>query len=504
MTWIPSHDFQRPSCAGDNRRTRALLLLLTCLLVAGSGCRTTASTLLVVEGAAGPREIHPWDLQREEGRSLVAEVRKVRLTVHHRPEQQDVAQEALAKLRAAVEFVGSILDAEAEFEIQVYLAPLSSDEELASFNSFGKVLTLILMLPEASPGRGLFETEFNAELLCELAPHELTHVFQAKRGVFVADGWLGEGIPEYLAERFLQRHCGSSLPLMRIAQPPLVALQRVEIEAWKNYKSVPGTPWGRFRKWLEARRERKRKLQDPAAVRLERIELAWKYAAAGPLVERLLQAAVGRGSDEPFQELLAQIDAHELVGWDESEEIALAMTGRTLPQLAEVTEEERNHAREQAWKDRAHEHPRVRLRALATLRYLGLPEEAEAGDLLASLELPTGVHPTHRRAQQLLQAATGAVAAAGEPSVAEHAVDLLDDGSVELHRIVAPELWELFAEAGHPQEALAQLEATLGDGAVDPEEQQRAAATLERLSDDRSSRYGESADTRHLLDRRDQ
>lgn len=485
-------------CAKEYHRRNRVAVWQTCTLVFVFGLLLASGIVsgseaahLVVEGPEGEREIRLERLQRESRQSLAVEEGQVRLEVHFRPGERDVAQEALHHLREAVTFVTSRFGAEAPFEIRAYLASLFPGEEPREFQSHGKGLHLILLHRKESEDRDLLEIERNALLLCSFVPHELSHVLHYKNGVFLADGWLGEGIPEYMAEQFREHHCDASLPTVRAERPPLVALHRVKIEPWKHYDLTPGTPWGRIRKWFADRREEKRLRRNPQEARAEQVATWWRYAAAGPLVQRWLQAAEQRGSDEPFRELLAEIGSRKgWVGWEESQEIALAMTGRRLPELGRVTEAELREAREQAWNLRLHEHRRARLAALSTLRHLGLPRGADAGALLESFKLHPAVDATSPRALKMLQAATGAVVAADSPEVAWRAMELLRDGRLELHRAAAPELWEMLAEEGHEQEALTRLEATVEDPAGELDERQRAAALLERLSGDRRPPHG--------------
>lgn len=471
---------------GSLHGTCFLLFLVSFLLLVAGCASTSSSTLLVVEGEGGLRQIRVQDLDGEGHEILAGEEYGVPVKVHYRPEHRQPAEEAFELLREAVLFVGSQFGGEAEIGLEVYFAPISAAEERYAYQARGKVLKFILVLREGMEERGLIEEEINGLALCSSVPHELTHLFQYRNEVFLADSWLGEGIAEYVADEFRRRHCAQAWPVsFRSKRPPAVALRHVDVKPWKAYEVTPGTPWGRIGKWLRDRKEKKERRQNPLAARLAQVERLWRYAASGPLVRCLLEAAKDEGYQDPFQELVDQIEARKWVGWEESQEIAVAMTGRSLRELAEITEEELAEARQHAWENRAREHPLVRHRALVTLRHLGLPEGADAQRLLAAFELPEERYLSRRRARHLLQEATGAVAMVEDSALARRAVERVKalKGSWELHQVVAPELWGLLAEQGNRELALPHLRATLDDPVVDAEDQLRAQRLLERLGE---------------------
>lgn len=463
------------------------LLVLVSFLVLATGCASTdSSTRLVVEGEDGLRQIRLRDLDGEGHEILAAEEYGVPVKVHYQPEHQRAAEEAFELLRQAVLFVGSRFGGEADIGLEAFFAPISAVEERYAYRARGKVLKFILVLREGMEEQSLIEEEINGLALCSSVPHELTHLFQYRDGVFLADSWLGEGIAEYMAEEFRQRHCAQAWPVsFRSERPPEVALRHVDVKPWQAWEVKPGTPWGRFGNWLRERKERKERRQNPLAARLARVERLWRYAASGPLVRRLLAAAKNQGSQDPLQELVNQIETRQRIGWEESQEIAVAMTGRTLQDLAEGGAGALSRAKRQAWKDRMSEHTLVRHRALVTLRHLGLPEEAEAQGLLAALELPEEGYLSRRRARQLLQAGTGAVAAVEDPALARRAIERVgaSKGGWELHQVVVPELWGLLAEEGSREVAIPHLRAALDDPKVSAEDQQRAQRLLERLGE---------------------
>lgn len=452
-----------------------LVLLVLTLLCPESTCHAAGgSAVLTVGDGEEIRQIRSKKLKRAADRSLTAEIQGTRIAVYHRSDESDWARKVLHLLRDAAQFVGEFYGKPANFDVEAFLVPVQPNEDHVNFQSQGNQLSLIV--PYRPGSEDLFAWQANTLVLCNVVPHELTHVFQIRQGVLVQDGLIGEGLPEVIAERFRHLYCPDQLYLMQARTPGIVALRRVQFGPWKHYRMQPVGFWGRLQESLSFGKRNSPKTQGspPPGYR------AWQYAASLALLERWLDSATTPSGENPLGALVAAVNSREKITWEDTQELAQSMTGRSLEELGSVSEEQMAASRDYAWKERDQVDLVARMEALSTLRHLGLPQEAEADLLLEALTLPPPIVPHSRFGLNLLRAATGALATAEDPDLALAAIEQLREKGIQLQRAVAPELWGFLVMTGHSKAALKPLKGAVGDPWLTTEERWMARQILKR------------------------
>ena len=448
-------------------------LVLLFLQLAASQAAFAGSKAFTLD-SSGERHDHFPEIRALATETLEGKEDLLRIRIRHPLGETDAAVEALAHLRRMGRFLARETGLPLEGTLDLYLFSLPPRREAVGYNARGSAdFTDVFFLRE---GLGLLQLRHNRKRLLTFLPHEVSHLLL--HDLRLKDRWLEDGLAEYLRHRFAREAVAQDwVPSDSNASafvhsdnwiPALVALEQVPLAPW-SYKA--------------ANRLLKRQKRDPDyALYLARQEW-WKYAAARGLVTRWVDALAASGSDHPVRDLLQSIRRWPgKVDWEATAELIQRQTGRSREELARATETELSEARECAWSQRADSLYSVRLKALRTLAFLGLPPGASSDDLLPSFELPEGVANPGGLLWYLQLAAGGAVAVARDPETVRRVARALEEQhGDEAYFFAPPEFWRVLAEIDR-EKALDALVRLVRDSRTGLHSQQQANSFLEELT----------------------
>jgi hypothetical protein len=381
------------------------------------------------------------------------------VSVRYPPSAALAARETLDLLREVCLYLEEAVGARADGSATIYLAVVPPEHELPHAAPRGREVFTDVYFVRPVP---LLDVPWNRDRYHGFAAHELAHHFL--RDLPPVDRWFEDGLPEYLAFEFARSRSEEAYLAMR-STPPLVALHRIPLKPWNH------DDFERFQ--AELRRA-------PELAFVIASEGVQRYAAAGGLVERWMAAASANGIEAPVRETVARLRALDRPATlTDLDEIARAQTGRSLEALAHVTAQERRAAAERAAKYLNATDAGVQTYAFRTLEAFGLPSTVTPLELVTALEGRTD-QPV---SQTLYLAAGAAVASAGDPAAARRLIELLRERSEPgaARRLIAPQLWTTLADDA-PNEALAELVATVNDSALSLLLRRDANEALERLT----------------------
>lgn len=383
------------------------------------------------------------------------------LRVHFPPGSDEQAAELLELVEAPVRFLQQVTGRTPPGRASFYLAAWPEGQLRPHVQPQGPgVVTGVLFL---RPARALLDVDWNRDWYYAAYPHELAHHFLG--GLSGVDRWLSDGLPEYLAAEFARTRSEQAYLATNWWHPPLVALHRADLEPWT------------LRDFWQMKKVRQ---EDPALAFLLASRTAWRYAAAHELVRRWLRAASSRGIEAPLRDLLARVERTGARTLDDLRALAVEQTGRRLEELATVTPEERSSAARAAWSRLDHSIPAVRIHALRTLQFFGLPEGSEPAVLLHAVP-PPAEGPSN---WYLWHALGGALAASGDVQATQRFVEIsrqhFDEDEARYH--IPPAVWQTLLPV-NPDEALTELVATINDPRVSLPVRDDANAILEAATD---------------------
>lgn len=389
-------------------------------------------------GASGERRDHFPAIRAHATESVEGGEGSLRIRVRHPPGKSEVAAEALGLLRRMGRFLGHETGLVPDGKVEVYLFSLPPGREAVSYRARGSAdFTEVLFLEE---GRALLEVRHNRRRILTLLPHELSHLIL--HDLPLKDRWLEDGLAEYLRQRFAEEAVArgwvppESNAVAYIYSdnwiPALAALDRMTLEPWSDKTS--------------SRVLKKQKKNPGYALYLARQEW-WRYAAARALTTRWMEAAAAAGAQYPLRDLVESIrERPGKIDWDATAELIKEQTGRAREELANVTDEELERARDKAWRRRVDPLYSVRLHALRMLTFIGLPPAAPAAELVPAFEMPEDVANPKALEWNLKVAAAGAVAAGDDPEAARKVAEMLESRhGKEAYFFAPPEFWHLLA-----------------------------------------------------------
>lgn len=424
-----------------------------------AGCSYNYSRTVLPGGSPTNRfeEIRRRATQNLEGREV-----SVSIKVLYAEGEEDLAALALSAIRQPIAFLREETGRAPQASVRFYLYPLDPASEAPFYEvseqgDFSGVLFF-------NQGSRTLATRANRDSFYFNFPHELAHM--VLRGTGIEERWLEDGLAAYLASEFA-RSLDPDLPLVRYRwTPPLIALSRVRLTAW-TYQD--------HRQFENALRT------DPAYALWLGERITWNYAAAEELLRRWIQAATANGIRQPVSDLLARAAGFgKPIQWHETQILARQQTGKTLDELAAVSDEELHRLRVWAWEQRGAGSLGRRVFALQVLAARQPPVGTSPSGLLSSLEIPTGT--SGKEVKEVVTSATEAIAATSDAIVADRAIELIGQAWGEsLYSAVAPELWKVLAERDRDL-ALKNLLKLMGGPGIRLSWSERANRALEELS----------------------
>jgi len=448
------------------------LVLLSLVLATGQAAHAGSKSFILDSSAE--REDHFPKIRAYATESHEEVKDSLRIRIHYPSGERQAADEAFTHLQRLGQFLSQETGLPLEGRLDIYLFPLPPGREAVPYKARGAAdFTDVLFL---RTGVGLLQLRHNRRHLLTFLPHELSHLLLRK--LDLKDRWLEDGLAEYLRHRFAHQAVTQGwIPPESNASvfihsdnwiPSLVALGKTPLEPW-SYETTS--------------RLLRRQKRDPVyALYLARQEW-WKYAAARGLISRWIEALAASGSEHPVRDLIESIRGFPgKVDWEATAELIRRQTGRSREELARVTQKELSDARHRAWSQRADPLYSVRLEALRTLAFLGLPPSAASEDLLPSFELPAGVANPEGLLWNLQTAAAGAVAAAHEPTTVHLVARALEEQhDEEAYFFAPPEFWRILVEKNR-KKALDALVRLVQDPRIGLDSQQRANSILEEVT----------------------
>lgn len=406
-------------------------------LLTSSSCVRFYALTLSPEAAA--HDAFP-EIRRRAPLKLDGREESVSLSVHYAPGESELARRALREAERPLRFLREITGRSGSGSARFFLYPVPANEPPPSYSAsgWGASFVEVFMVHE---GRELLEVPHNRRWFYQSYPHEMSHGFLAD--LRLRDRWLSDGLAEYLTAELTRLEAPDIYRGLHWTTPPLVALARTPLEPWDHSD-------------LDELERVAR--DDPAYGHFLAERMVWKYAAAEELIRRWMLSARERGIEAPVEDLLHRVERlGHAVEFEAVQELALAQTGRSLEELAEVTQAQVAESRQEAWSARAAPVPAERGRALTTLSYVGLPPEAQPEQLLPSFVLPAELENRERWGRSLVEAAGGALAVAQEPQLAERALGLVErHWGPTISRSLPAEFWRVLAHRNR-DEAVSRL-----------------------------------------------
>lgn len=357
------------------------------------------------------------------------------LRVRYAPGEIGFARRALEDVERPARFLRQMTGREAQGSATFYLYPVPTGEAppVYAASGWGTGFVEVFLVRE---GKELLEVPRNRNWFYLSYVHELAHAYL--HGLGLRERWLSDGLAEYLAAEFARMEVPDLYRGLHWSTPPVVALERTSLEAWDLSD-------------LDAIERAVGK--DPALAHYLAEKAVWRYAAADELMRRWMRAARKHGVEAPVEDLLRRIERLDRkVDFETVQELASAQTGRSLEEIAAVTESELAEVREAAWASRGSPEPAARVRALTTLSHLGLPPGADAEDLLPTLELPPESEKPERWRRSLVEAAGGALATAHAPDLAMRSLAAIDRRlGQDAVAFLPARFWLVVAERDHEQ-----------------------------------------------------
>lgn len=405
------------------------------------------------------------EIRRRAPLKLDGRAESVTLTAHHAPGELELARQAIREAERPLRFLRGITGRTGNGSATFFVYPVPADEPPPPYSArgWGSSFVEVFMVYE---GRDLLEIPHNRRWFYQSYPHEMSHGFLAE--LRLRDRWLSDGLAEYLTAEFARLEAPDIYRGLHWTTPAIVALTRTPLEPWDHSD------------FDEIERVARK---DPAYAHFLAERMVWKYAAAGELIRRWMLAAREKGIEAPVEDLLHRVERLDReVEFESVQALALAQTGRSLDELAEVTEGELAESRQAAWRARGALVPAERVRALTTLSYLGLPPDAQPEDLLPSFVLPPELEGTERWGRSLVEAAGGALAAANVAQVAERALGLVEHRwGPNTTRSLPPAFWRVVADRDR-DEAMSRLIEIVTSGRESLSRQKAADQALQEIT----------------------
>ena len=424
-----------------------------------AGCSHSYSVMLTASGEPLVDRFPEFKAAATESR--IAEAAGLNLRVRFPANAEFAADEALDLVRSVAEFLQRETGATASGLVTVYLAhvPRGGEPPYAAARGPGAYTEILY----AQPGAKLLEVDWNRDRFFGSFIHELAHLYL--RGLPSMDRWLEDGLPEYLSAKFVHLHSEAAYLARVNWQPPLVALDSSSLVPW-SYEDFE-----RFQKEFPS---------DPELAYLVLWDNAHRYAAAGALVRRWMEAAEAKGIAAPVEDLLVRVRRLEgPVTLNDLETLVRQQTGQSLDDLARVSAEERAAEAERASRYLRASDPQVQIYALRTVEAFGLPADTVPGDLLEAVASRQDEYPN----QSLYLAAGRAIASTGDKPTARRLVDLVRDRfpGDRARRYLPPQIWEALLPVNR-EEAFAELVAAVNDTGLSLPVRRDANESLERAT----------------------